>query len=70
MDSNDCIERCDGIIVDAINQNKQNDLSNIQELLRDYESYEFPNKSDIPFPTYLNCKYWNIFFCKKFTHQL
>ena len=56
IDSKDCIERCDGIIVDAINQNKPKDNSKIEQLLKEYEFYKFPNKSDIPFPSSLNGK--------------
>ena len=62
MDSNDCIERCDGIIVDAINQNKPKDNSKIQELLMEYENYKFPNKSYVPFSSMVG-KYSNISFC-------
>ena len=50
----ECIERCDGIIVDAINQNKQKDNSKIEQLLVEYENYKFPNKNDVPFPFSLN----------------
>ena len=60
IDSNDCIERCDGIIVDAINQNKPKDNSKIQELLMEYENHKFPNNTDVPFPFSLNGKNSNI----------
>ena len=35
--------------MDAINQNKPTDFSNIQQLLAEYENYKFPNNSDIYF---------------------
>ena len=56
IDSKECIERCDGIIVDAINQNKPKDNSKIKQLLNEYENYKFPNKTDVPFPFSLNGK--------------
>ena len=56
VDSTDCIERCDGIIVDAINQNKPRDTSKIEQLLAEYENYKFPNKTDVHFPFSLNGK--------------
>ena len=56
INSKECIERCDGIIVDAINQNKPKDNSKIEQLLIEYENYKFPNKSDVPFPFSLNGK--------------
>ena len=63
IDSNDCIERCDGIIVDAINQNKPKDLSKIGELLKDYENYKFP------FPYSYKGKNSKTFLSKTFTLQ-
>ena len=54
IDNKDCIERCDGIIVDAINQNRPKDNSKIEQLLVEYENYKFPNKNDVPFPFSLN----------------
>ena len=63
IDSQECIERCDGIIVDAINQNKPKDNSKIEQLLKEYENYKFPNKTDVPFPFSLNSK---IVFIKRF----
>ena len=54
IESKECIERCDGIIVDAINQNKPKDNSKIKQLLNEYENYKFPNKTDVPFPFSLN----------------
>ena len=65
IDSNDCIERCDGIIVDAYKQNKQKDYSKIQNLLKDYENYKFPNNTDVPFPSSLESKNWKSLICKK-----
>ena len=65
IDSNDCIERCDGIIVDAYKQNKQKDYSKIQNLLKDYENYKFPNNTDVPFPSSLKSKNWKSWICKK-----
>ena len=62
IDDKECIEKCDGIIVDAINQNKQKDFSNIQELLMEYENYKFRNKSYVPFSSMVG-KYSNISFC-------
>ena len=56
IDSKECIEKCDGIIVDAINQNKPKDNSKIKQLLNEYENYKFPNKTDVPFPFSLNGK--------------
>ena len=52
----DCLERCDGLIVDAFDQNKAKDNSKIENLLADYENYKFPNKSAVPFPYSLNGK--------------
>ena len=54
VQNKDCIERCDGLIVDAINQNKPRDNSKIGNLLSEYENYKFPNQSDVPFPYNLN----------------
>ena len=42
--------------MDAINQNKPKDNSKIEQLLKEYEYYKFPNKTDIPFPPTLNSK--------------
>ena len=56
IDNKECIERCDGIIVDAINQNRPKDNSKIEQLLADYENYKFPNKTDVPFPYKLSGK--------------
>ena len=56
IDSNDCIERCDGIIVDSYKENKQNDLSRIKELLVEYENYKLPNKSEI-FSEFFRCMF-------------
>ena len=52
----DCLERCDGLIVDALDQNKAKDNSKIENLLADYENYKFPNKSTVPFPYSLHGK--------------
>ena len=66
IDSKECIERCDGIIVDAINQNKPKDNSKIEQLLKEYENYKFPNKTYVPFPFSLNGK---IIFIQLHSHQ-
>ena len=50
----DCIERCDGLIVDANNQNKLKDNTKLDKLLTEYEDYKFPNKSSVPIPYFLN----------------
>ena len=60
IDSNDCLERCDGIIVDAIDENKPKDNSKIKQILAQYENYKFPNKSEVPFPFSLNGKILNV----------
>ena len=63
IDGQECIERCDGIIVDAINQNKPKDNSKIEQLLTEYENYKYPNKTDVPFPFSLR---GNIVFVQPF----
>ena len=60
IDGQECIERCEGIIVDAINQYKPMDKSQIEKLLIEYESYKFPNETDVPFPLSLKGKF--VFF--------
>ena len=52
----DCIEKCDGLILDAFNQNKPKDDSKIENLLEEYENYKFPNKSSVRFPYSINGK--------------
>ena len=42
--------------MDAYKQNKQKDYSKIQNLLKDYENYKFPNNTDVPFPSSLESK--------------
>ena len=52
----DCIEKCDGLILDAFNQNKPKDNSTMKILLEEYENYKFPNKSSVRFPYSINGK--------------
>ena len=52
----ECKEKCDGLILDAFNQNKPKDNSTMKILLEEYENYKFPNKSSVLFPYSINGK--------------